>query len=604
MLRKESSAVLFILLFLAAGITLQAQKANALLNQAVQYENTGELEAAREILEKLHQASPGNVVYQARLKRLYLRMQAYTPLLSMLEEEIRRNPRSPQPIIEKAQVFHRMGRHDQAIRLWETVIESHQKNRSVLQQVASMMTHERLFREAIQVYQRGRHVLNNPDLWTIQLAGLYSAIQEYGAAVQEYLHTLRDRSSQTAYIESQILRMPRTKQAGDQILKTLEEAVQKEQTNGDLLKLLSRAHLRWGSVKEAYAFAQRQEELSSAKLAGVALLEFAGRLHEPDRQAYAEKAYREILNRYPKYPARGQIWYLLGQTLEVQAEYNAALAVLDSAINHPVKSPWKSRALMLYGKIQRDHKADFPAASWAFRQLLRIHPSTSEGRRAHIELGILRLLSDSLNQAEESFTKNLRYTEPFTPIWMEAHLRLAQTAYYRGEFDTALTVLKTMSRPGLKPALFQHPLMNDGLALRLLIQTHAARSPQALRLFSEARLRIFQKRPEDAEKMLDQLIRQHPGERIRAHALMERAMIRKNNHQLQHSLTDLDTLLLRFPESLIADQALYESARVCEQMGEKNAAMQRYERFLVEHPASVHIEAVRKRIRRMEGDST
>jgi len=590
-----------IIIFLIFGtVKLYAQKPDELLNLAVKYENAGKLDEARQILESLHISAPRNVVYQTRLKGLYLRMQAYDPLLAMLDQEILQNPKNPTPTIEKAQAYHRMGKRDEAIQLWKSVIKTYSKQRNVIQQVAGVITAERLFFEAIDVYKDGRKALDDPNLWTIQMAGLYSAVQDYGEATREYLRYLVEKPNQASYIETSILRMPKAIKAGGEILNVLKEALQQDENNPDLLKILSRAHLRWGDVKDGYACALRQEDLSSKNLAGVALLEFAGRLREPEMLPYAEKTYLELLRRYPDYPARDQIWFLLGQNYAVRGESDLALAVLDSVVQHMPRSPIASQSLMLYGKIQRDQKANYPAADRAFKRLIKFYPNSSDGRRVNLELGVLQVMSDSLDQAERSFTKNLQTTKPYTPIWIEASLRLAETAYYRGDFDTALTVLKEMSQPGMKPGLFQHPAMNDGLQLRLLIQTHMTKSPDALRLLSESQLRVLQNRPDQAMQSLDGLIMQYPKTEISAYGLLERASIQKIRKQEKHSLADLDTLLSRFPESLIADQALYESGLVCEQMGDEASAIPRYEQFLIQHSASVHIEAVRKRIRQLE----
>ena len=585
---------------LCIGITiLHAQKPSDLLNQASRYESAGKLEQAREILEPLHQFAPRNVVYATRLKGLYLRMQAYDALLDMLEEESRRDPGNPGPAIEKARAFHRMGRREEAIQIWESVIDSHRKQKTVIQQVANVMAAERLFTEALEVYSDGREALKDSRLWAIQMAGLYAAVQDHAEATREYLRYLQNRPNQAMYVETSILRMPKTKSAGRQILGVLEDAFRQDENNAVLAKILSRAHLRWGHVKDGYGFALRQESLSPKNQQGVALIEFAGRLRQPEMLPFAEKAYRELLKRYPNYAARDQIWFLLGQNYHVRHEWDKALAVLDSVVQHQPRSSRAPRALMLIGQIQRDHTTDYPAADRAFKRLLKSHPNTQDGRRAHLELGLLHLMTDSLDQAEQAFYMNLRRTKPYTPIWIEASLRLAETAYYRGEFDTALAVLKEMSQPGLKPALFQHQSMNDGLALRLLIQSHMKKSPDALRLLSEAQLRMIQKRPEQAMELLDRLMEQYPQKDITAYGLLERASLQDNRRK---GLADLDTLLSRFPDCLVADQALYQSGLLCEETGDDMSAMKRYERFLIDHPASVHIQAVRKRIRQLEED--
>lgn len=601
-MRNIKLKTLIIFLFLGS-VTVHAQNPNELLDLAVKYENAGKLDEAREILESLHTSAPGNVVYTVRLKGLYLRMQAFEPLLRILDDEHQQNTRNPGPMIEKAQAYHRMGKRDEAIHLWKSVIQSNPKQRNVIQQVASVMSAERLYLEAIDVYLEGRKMLNEPNLWTIQLAGLYTAVQAYGETTREYLRELKQRPGQAMYVESQILKMPKADKPGRQILDVLKEALRQDGNNADLLKILSRAHLRWGNIKDGYACALLQDDLASKKLAGVALLEFAARLNEPEMLPYAEKAYLELLNRYPDYPARDQIWFFLGKNYEVRGESDKALAILDSVVLHMPGSPKAPQALMLYGQIMRDQKANYPAANRAFKQLLKDYANSSYGRRAHLELGMLQVMADSLDQAERSFTKNLQDIQPYTPIWIEASLRLAEAAYYRGDFDTALTVLKAMSQPGIKPELFQHPAMNDGLRLRQLIQTHAMRNPQVLRMLSESQLRVLQKRADQALRILDGLIAQYTDESITAYGLLERASLLKKGKMEKSGLADLDTLLSRFPESLIADQALYESGLMCEQMGENTSALQRYERFLIEYPASVYIEDVRKHIRKLDGEN-
>jgi tetratricopeptide (TPR) repeat protein len=73
--------------------------------------------------------------------------------------------------------------------------------------------------------------------------------------------------------------------------------------------------------------------------------------------------------------------------------------------------------------------------------------------------------------------------------------------------------------------------------------------------------------------------------------------------EFEESLAHLSTITESYGFDILGDDALYLTGKIYEeQLQDKDKAMEVYTQFLKEHPGSVFIADVRKRVRNLRGD--
>lgn len=585
------------LLFLSSVTSVFAQDANQQFRQVQEFLRAGQLQEAKNILELLEAANPQNIVFYNQLLDLLLSMKDWDGALTLVRERLAKSPADVGLSIDEARVLYRMGKQDEAVSKWRQILKSHPGQQGLVQQVAGAMMAERNYDEAIRVYLEGRKASKKPDQYAMNLAGLYAATIQYGKAAGEYLNYLKTHPEQIGYVESQIIRFPKTEES----VRDIEAAFRDAGEDVLTLRIFTRFYLEAGLYDKAYETVKKQDALAPEKQRGVALQQFAILAQRAGAARPSAAAYQDLLTRYPTYPASDAVWMGLGAAYESQSDFQQALSAYETVTSRFPKSPAAPQALSRKGILLRDYVYDLPAAREALQTLIQKYPRSPEVAQARLDLAECDALAGDLPSARAIYKKivDAVSSDP-SPLEIHARARLAEIDYWRGDFDAALETLSPFSGAGLGAPVLEHPDLNDALQLRHLIQANKTKDPEALRLYAIAQ--NFQNQRKDAEAILrlDTLIVRYPDRPLVAEARFLRADLFRSQNHVQSAVADLDTFLSKFPDHLLADRALFTSAQILEASGKPREAAARYERLLSDYPFSLLADEARERIRALE----
>src|SRR5699024_10929538 len=154
------------------------------------------------------------------------------------------------------------------------------------------------------------------------------------------------------------------------------------------------------------------------------------------------------------------------------------------------------------------------------QEILKTDPERINEARIKMLLGDILVLEENFNHALIYYSqiKNLAKNSDMA---QEALYKVAQTSYYKGDFDWAQTQLKILKQSTSELTA------NDALALNLLIEDNIAydSTQTALKLFAKADLLSTQEKYPEALELLDTILTNHPGERIEEDALYRKAKL-------------------------------------------------------------------------------
>ncbi|GAB1308418.1 tetratricopeptide repeat protein [Urechidicola sp. KH5] len=180
----------------------------------------------------------------------------------------------------------------------------------------------------------------------------------------------------------------------------------------------------------------------------------------------------------------------------------------------------------------------------------------------------------------------------------EARYKVAQTSFYKGDFDWAQTQLKV-----LKSATSQL-IANDALDLSLIIDDNTVKDSLklALKSYAKADLLSYQSKNEEAIAILKELVVNQKGHAIEdeAHYQLGLLNIKLENYNLaiQHFLTvtELDKT------DILVDDAYFQLGEIYLQLNNTEKAKEYFQKIIFEFPSSIYLVPARRQYRKLRGD--
>jgi tetratricopeptide (TPR) repeat protein len=197
----------FLLLFLAFGslqpLAAQSagyQTANMLMQQQ-------EYEEALPILRSLYSNNPSSFIYFDRLTECLIQLKRFDEARQVAGDSDAQNRFSTQALLKLAEVEHMDGNREEAIRIWDRIIEQRPGSHQTYFSVGNSMQQRNEFDLAIDLYQRARETMNDRTLFLNELANTYMQAGRFEESVNEYFRLITVAPDQMSLVQQRFLRM-------------------------------------------------------------------------------------------------------------------------------------------------------------------------------------------------------------------------------------------------------------------------------------------------------------------------------------------------------------------------------------------------------------
>ena len=394
----------------------------------------------------------------------------------------------------------------------------------------------------------------------------------------------------------------------------MEQAVRENPLNRSFRELLAWLYEESNLYDRALQVNHAIDRLESED--GRVLFAFAARAASSGAYRAALSAYEMILDRYPESiiapeAARGigQIhlkWAkatgekaLAGDTRADTPHYDKALEAFTRFAEMNPGHGLYPYVLLDMAQMKKDVYFELEEAKSFFQRIVERFPGHPAAHDARHALGALAVSQGRLDEAHlifERLIEELRIGEQAE----RARLETALIHFYRGEFESALTIVGAMEENT------STDVANDAIELKVLLfeNTGPDSLQTPLRDFARARLLVRQRRLDEADAILSQI-----RERFGSHSLSDdadylRAIILRDRGKYKEAAAALAEIPLLYPRSFLADRSLFEAARINdEELGQPEEALELYNRILTDYPGSLLLIQVRSRIRMLRGDA-
>ncbi len=576
------------------------------------YLRGGQFDRAVRLLEDLYAAEPASFLYYQKLSEVYRALKRYDDAITLLDARAA-GTADPALLAERGSLFYLKGDENTAFEVWDGILALRPEDPGVYQTVYGAMLQHRLFSRAIGVLEQARTRIKSDELFSYDLAYLYSLDGQHGKAAGMYAALIERDPRQLGFVRSRLARFTENGEATAPTIEVAEARVRRAPLNRALREWLAWLYLEAGDYAKALDANRAIDRMEREQ--GQVLFTFAQAAADAGEFVPAQEAYREILERYPDAPTAPEALYGLARMHAAWAEesgervssnaaadashYQKALDTYRSFAERYPLHPLLPDVQRRIGRLELDVFHDPDAAEPLLRGVAERYANTPAGEEAAFDLGRAAILRGDLDAATIAFStleERLRVGD----LAERTRYERALLHVYRGEFDAAQTLVEILNDNTSTDTA------NDAIGLTVLLIEN--RGPDSLstplQRYARAQLLLRQRHTAAALDTLDAILTAYPQHNLADEATFLRAEALAQAGRAAEAAALLEAFPTRFPQSYLADRSLLTLATIQEHdLDDSDAALVTLTRLLTDYPGSLLLPEARQRIRHLRGDN-
>lgn len=568
---------------------------------AKQYFADGDFEKAVVFYEKLAKQNPRRTDYLQGLVACYQQLERYTDAEAYLLEQLdQRNP-LPTLLIEMGYNYSLQDMPEKANDYFDRALAFIEENPNYGYALGYQFQKYTLLDRAVAAYKKAMEL--NPTLdYNYQLARIYGEQGDIERMYTSYLELLvnnkTSKSNILRSIDDFITSDP--EDVNNQTLRII--LLQKAQKNPDIIwnELLS-----WLFIKQRqFASALRQEKAIFKRMEGGN----TGRLENLGATALEENEH-EV--------AKDVFEYIKEESADPIVQLNAELHLIDIALDETEKNQldgiqkryealidqygYQTQTLQLqvaYANFLTFRKDEPSLAIELLKNSLELPMNERSKAYIKLALGDILVYDRRFNEALIYFSQ-VQDKLKNDVMGQDARYKVAETSFYKGDFDWALTQLKVLR--GSTSQL----IANDAMQLSLLISDNSLEdsTQTALKKYARADFLAYQNKTDEAIEGLNDILENHKGEKIEDEALLKQAQLLEFQKKYEAAEFNYQKIIEFYGNGILADDALFALGELYRNvLDQPDKAKAYYERIIYEFQDSYYFPQARKNFRMLRGD--
>ena len=587
---------IFIFLFFSISF-VSAQNEDDL---ALEYYKKGEYEKALISYKELLKEKPYSYDYFNKIIDIHQELEQYKEADSLINLKLIRG-RLPYYVISLGYNYQLQNKSSQAEKLYEEAISLLDNNPNYVYTTGERFENYSLYNYAIKTYNKGKVLLPERN-FSVQLARIYADRGDVEQMFSNYLDYIDYKPAYTNNVKGSITGFisENSENESNRLLKKLLLKRLQESPEIYWNQMLSWLYVQEKSYKKSFVQEKAIYKRFPERLDRI--VELAIMSKDDDDKETATEIFNYILEN--TFDIDTQILahqYLLEfQTDEAksQKELGKVKEAYEAIIKQYERQKETLDLQIDYGNFLAFYFNRPKEASNYLKKSLKLNLSKFQQAQVKMKLADILVYQERFNEALIYYTQIQKSLKNST-LGQEARFRVAKTSYYNSDFDWAETQLNI-----LKSSTSQL-IANDALDLKLLISDNKFEDSTrtALNYFAKADLLSFQKRDDDAIKLLQKILNEHQGESMEDQALLRQAQLFESKNQFEKAADNYKKIIENYPDDILADDAHFFLARLFEKYLDKpNEAKSLYEYIIFNYQDSIYFVEARKAFRRLRGD--
>jgi tetratricopeptide (TPR) repeat protein len=569
---------------------------------AKQYFNDGDFKKALVFYEKLTNKNPRRTDYSEALVACYQQLERYLEAENFLLQKINEGNTHPVLLIELGYNHALQDTPEKAGEYYEKAIEKIDLNPNFGYGVAYRFQKYSLLDHALKAYTKAMEL--NPKLdYNYQLARIYGEQGDIEKMYTSYLNLLTNGKTSKSNVLRSIDDFISSDPENENNIKLKRILLKNAQQNPDLLwnDLLS-----WLFVQQKqYNSAFRQEKAIFKRMEGGTiqrLISLGNLALKDDEKEVAQSIFEYVVDNSADEVIRLNAQLNLIDIQLMNTERNRLEAIHKQYKNLVDIHGYKGETLQLqiaYANFLTFKKDTPQPAIQILKNCLDLQLNARTRAYVKLALGDILVFDQKFNQALIYFSqiqKNLKNDV----LGQNARYKVAQTSFYKGDFDWALTQLKVLR------SSTSQLIANDAMQLSLLISDNSLEdsTQTALKKFARADLLGYQNKTKEAIAALDDILQNHKGEKIEDEALLKQGELLKSIEDYDAAKFNYQKIIEFFANDILADDAYFALGELYRNvLNEPEKAKEHYEKIIYNYQDSYYFPMARQHFRRLRGDS-
>ncbi|GGB78602.1 hypothetical protein GCM10007424_18440 [Flavobacterium suaedae] len=565
------------------------------------YFEKGEFEKALVIYESLDEKSPGNISYAQQMVACYQQLEQYDKAEKILKEKIERT-KQPMLTVELGYNYQLQNDTVQAKKYYTKALESIKEKPAYVYTIAKSFEKKVLIEEALQAYEIARTENTNFN-FDYQVALLQGQLGKTELMIESLLDYAYKNQRNVPLIQNQLSRFmneDNPEEFNRALRKTLLVNAQKNQD------IFWNQFLSWYFVQQRdydKAFAQEKAIYKRDPNSFYTIVSLGRLAVEEGENETARKIINFILENTQDVSLQVQSQTDLLRLDINDAEpkdYPAIKERIDNLINQYGITPYSLGMQLLKADFEAFDLKDSEAGIATLNKSLDLSLNKYQEAEVKMKLSDILLLEEKFNKAIIYYTQ-IEQDLKNDAVGHEASLKIAQSSYFKGDFDWALKQLKVLKSSS------SQLIANDALELFLLINDNTVEdsTQTALKKFARADFKLYQNKKEEALNEFKNLIAtDKETESIQDVTRLRIGKIYEEKGEYNLALQYYQEIIDNYAEGIYIDEALFFSAEIYnKKLQDPEKAKPLYEKVLFEHEDSIYFVESRKEFRILRGDS-
>ncbi len=567
---------------------------------AKNYFDKGEYEKALSIYQKLYQKSKRFDYFKA-LVTTHQQLENFNEAENLLIKRLNSQRVNPNLYVELGYNYSLQQKDSLANLNYEKAIQSVKENINYARSIGGAFENYNLLEQAIKTYETAKQ--SNPEMdYNYQLSRLYGEQGDLEKMFESFLDLIKKNRSYKAIAQqtfSLYITEDSTNEANIILRKTLLQKIQKQP---DVLynELLSWLFIQQKDYKKAFTQEKAiYKRMGDGDLTGIADLVYIVIEDEDYDNAtiivnyIIENAtsketkvegYKHLLDIEKKTSTRKDFPKIEKKYEDLLDEFGRSKETysLQISYNH-----------FLAFELNKKEKAITNLKSLTKEPLTRFQKASTK-----MVLADILVLDEKFNQALIYYSQVQKEVKG-SVIAQDARFKVAKTSYYKGDFEWAQVQLDVLKKSA------SQLIANDAMQLSLLIRDNSLEdsTQTALKQYARADLFAFQKKENEAIKVLEGILENHKGEKIEDEALLKMGELYEIKGDYEKAEASYLKLIQFYNEDILADDAHFRLAKLYEnKLGLPEKAKQYYEQIIFNFSDSIYFVEARKKFRQLRGD--
>ncbi|MGB5459055.1 MAG: tetratricopeptide repeat protein [Eudoraea sp.] len=569
---------------------------------AKQYFNDGEFEKAAVFYENLTEKNPRRTDYAEGLIACYQQLEKYEEAQAFLLKKIESGNPYPTIYIELGYNYLLQGQTEKAKENYEIALSIIEINPNYGYGIGFRFQRYTLLDYALRAYSKAMEL--NPQLdYNFQMARIYGEQGDIERMYNSYLELISAGKATQTNVLRNLDTFITSDPENPNNLKLKKILLQKAQKDPDILwnEILS-----WLFVQQRQYSSAFNQEKAIYKRSGAITLQ---RLIGLGDIALEDNAVEE---------AKAIFTYIDKNSNDPVIKLNARLSLIDielldasakqlDEVERQFESlmeeyGYENHTLQLqiaYSNFLTFKKGKPREAVTILKKCLELPLERFSKAYVKLALGDILVFDQKFNEALINFSQ-VQKSLKNDVLGQDARFKVAQTSFYKGDFDWAFTQLKVLR--GSTSQL----IANDAMQLSLLISDNSLEdsTQTALKKYARADLLSYQQNTVEAIKVFDDILTNHKGEKIEDEALLKQGELLELIKDYEAAEFNYLKIVEFYGNDILADDAHFALAELYRNiLNEPEKAKEHYEKIIYNYQDSYYFPQARKNFRILRGDS-